>query len=73
MSNQSSHDVFEAAASGDLEMIKGLGRIHLEAKNDRGWTPVAIVSVLHLSSFFLSPSFLFPLSSFLLHSSFSFY
>ena len=36
----SSTDVFEAAAAGDLEAIKGLGRIHLEAKNDRGWTPV---------------------------------
>ncbi|KAF9904210.1 NADH pyrophosphatase [Lobosporangium transversale] len=40
MSNQSSHDVFEAAASGDLEMIKGLGRIHLEAKNDRATAKV---------------------------------
>ncbi|KAI1316153.1 NADH pyrophosphatase [Mortierella claussenii] len=40
MSNNNSPDVFEAAASGDLEAIKGLGRIHLEAKNDRGWTPL---------------------------------
>ncbi|KAF9958920.1 NADH pyrophosphatase [Modicella reniformis] len=36
----SSVDVFDAAASGDLEAIKSLGRIHLEAKNDRGWTPL---------------------------------
>ncbi|KAF8931194.1 Peroxisomal NADH pyrophosphatase nudt12 [Dissophora ornata] len=40
MSKQASVDVFEAAAAGDLEMIKSLGRIHLEAKNDRGWTPL---------------------------------
>ncbi|KAF9586267.1 NADH pyrophosphatase [Lunasporangiospora selenospora] len=33
-------DVFEAAAAGNLEAIKDLGRIHLEAKNDRGWTPL---------------------------------
>ncbi|KAF9926651.1 NADH pyrophosphatase [Linnemannia zychae] len=33
-------DVFEAAASGQLDAIKSLGRIHLEAKNDRGWTPL---------------------------------
>ena len=42
MSTQASGDVFEAAAAGDLEMIKSLGRIHLEAKNDRGWTPVRL-------------------------------
>ncbi|KAG0324592.1 Peroxisomal NADH pyrophosphatase nudt12 [Dissophora globulifera] len=40
MSKQVSTDVFEAAASGDLDTIKTLGRIHLEAKNDRGWTPL---------------------------------
>ncbi|KAG0369233.1 NUDIX hydrolase domain-like protein [Gamsiella multidivaricata] len=40
MSNQLSIDVFEAAAAGDLEGMKSLGRIHLEAKNDRGWTPL---------------------------------
>ena len=34
-------DIFEAAASGNLDYIKTLGRIHLEAKNDRGWTPVS--------------------------------
>jgi len=33
-------DVCEAAAAGNLESIKTLGRVHLEAKNDRGWTPV---------------------------------
>ncbi|KFH68025.1 hypothetical protein MVEG_06755 [Podila verticillata NRRL 6337] len=33
-------DVFEAAAAGNLESIKTLGRVHLEAKNDRGWTPL---------------------------------
>ncbi|KAF9575850.1 Peroxisomal NADH pyrophosphatase nudt12 [Mortierella alpina] len=33
-------DVFEAAASGNLGSLKSLGRIHLEAKNDRGWTPL---------------------------------
>ncbi|KAF9194832.1 NADH pyrophosphatase [Haplosporangium sp. Z 767] len=36
----SSTDVFEAAAAGDLAHIKSFGRIHLEAKNDRGWTPL---------------------------------
>ncbi|KAF9362278.1 NADH pyrophosphatase [Mortierella sp. NVP85] len=36
----SSADIFEAAAAGDLQAIKSLGRIHLEAKNDRGWTPL---------------------------------
>ncbi|KAG0261914.1 NADH pyrophosphatase [Mortierella polycephala] len=36
----SSADIFEAAAAGDLVHIKSLGRIHLEAKNDRGWTPL---------------------------------
>ncbi|KAF9207978.1 Peroxisomal NADH pyrophosphatase nudt12 [Haplosporangium sp. Z 27] len=38
--SQTSPDIFEAAASGDLDTIKNLGRIHLEAKNDRGWTPL---------------------------------
>ncbi|KAF9172844.1 Peroxisomal NADH pyrophosphatase nudt12 [Mortierella sp. AD011] len=38
--SQNSPDIFEAAASGDLDTIKSLGRIHLEAKNDRGWTPL---------------------------------
>ncbi|KAF9109708.1 Peroxisomal NADH pyrophosphatase nudt12 [Mortierella sp. AM989] len=40
MSQNSSPDIFEAAASGDLDTIKSLGRIHLEAKNERGWTPL---------------------------------
>ncbi|KAF9095688.1 Peroxisomal NADH pyrophosphatase nudt12 [Mortierella sp. AD031] len=40
MSPSSTADVFEAAASGQLDAIKTLGRIHLEAKNDRGWTPL---------------------------------
>lgn len=40
--SQPAPDVFEAAASGQLDAIKSLGRIHLEAKNDRGWTPVCI-------------------------------
>ncbi|KAG9071324.1 NADH pyrophosphatase [Linnemannia hyalina] len=38
--SQPTPDVFEAAASGELDSIKSLGRIHLEAKNDRGWTPL---------------------------------
>lgn len=38
--SQPAPDVFEAAASGQLDAIKSLGRIHLEAKNDRGWTPL---------------------------------
>lgn len=43
--SQPAPDVFEAAASGQLDAIKSLGRIHLEAKNDRGWTPVCIFSI----------------------------
>ncbi|GJJ75870.1 NAD+ diphosphatase [Entomortierella parvispora] len=38
--SQQPTDIFEAAASGNLDYIKSLGRIHLEAKNDRGWTPL---------------------------------
>jgi hypothetical protein len=49
MSPQPASDVFEAAASGDLDMMKDLGLIHLEAKNDRGWTPVSfLVSLVQL-------------------------
>lgn len=43
-------DVFEAAAAGNLESIKTLGRVHLEAKNDRGWTPVKYTLPLHQRS-----------------------
>ncbi|KAG0053966.1 NADH pyrophosphatase [Gryganskiella cystojenkinii] len=38
--SQQPADIFEAAASGNLDHIKTLGRIHLEAKNERGWTPL---------------------------------
>ncbi|KAG0236299.1 Peroxisomal NADH pyrophosphatase nudt12 [Actinomortierella wolfii] len=33
-------DVFEDAASGNLEGLKAVDRQRLEAKNDRGWTPL---------------------------------
>lgn len=47
-STMSTADVFEASAAGDLQAIKTLGRIHLEAKNDRGWTPVSVLrNLLH--------------------------
>lgn len=47
--SQPAPDVFEAAASGQLDAIKSLGRIHLEAKNDRGWTPVSYSRSLFLT------------------------
>ncbi|KAG0208999.1 Peroxisomal NADH pyrophosphatase nudt12 [Mortierella sp. GBA30] len=43
-------DIFEAAASGNLDSIRSLGRIHLEAKNDRGWTPLMFAARFNKSS-----------------------
>ncbi|KAF9408551.1 NADH pyrophosphatase, partial [Podila epigama] len=38
--NSSGIDIFEAAAAGNLDSIKSFDRVQLEAKNDRGWTPL---------------------------------